>query len=147
MTSPSNSLQAINPLLTDRTTIETDWECGMKRWWYKEEGGTGIIPVEEAAWFKQGRDYHSDFAELATAVDPLTTAIDLIQRFEQQIHGTQDGIAQESLCRRAGWVAANALYFEPATRTDYDTLYVEHELVLDRGALWIAVTPDRVLRR
>ena len=77
----------------------------------------------------------------------LMRGIELIQRFEQQIKGTEDGIAQEELCRRAGWVAANALYLEPATRTDYDTLMVEHELVLDRDVLWIATTPDRVLRR
>src|SRR3990167_7656298 len=102
----------INPLLTDRTTIETDWECGMKRWWYKEEGGTGIVPKEEAVWFRQGRDYHNDFADLAESADPLHSAVELIASLEEKIRGTTDQLAQEELTRRAGWIAANALYLE-----------------------------------
>lgn len=142
-TSPSET----DPLLTDRTTIETDWSCGMKRWWYKEEGGKGIVPVVEAVYFKQGRDYHSDFAEIALAGDPAQLAVELIAGLEGRIHGTDDQLLQEELTRRAGWIAANALYLEPETRRDYNTLLVEAELVLERDPLWIAVTPDRVLER
>lgn len=136
-----------DPLLTDRTTIETDWACGMKRWWYKEEGGIGIVPAEEAVWFKQGRDYHEDFAELAQAADPMEAALERIENLRSLMAATNDQLALETLCRRAGWVAANALWLEPATRKDYRTLHVEHELVLEREALWLAVTPDRVLER
>ena len=140
-------LPEASPLLTDRTTIETDWECGQKRWWYKEEGGTGIVPKEEAIWFRQGRDYHADFADIALAAEPELLAKEMIACFEGKIRETTDAICQEELCRRAGWIAANAIYLEPATRKDYRTLLVEHELVLDRSPLWVAVTPDRVLER
>ena len=136
-----------DPFVTDRTTIVTDWGCGMARWWYKEEGGSGIVPATEAVWFKQGRDYHSDFDLLARAKDPLLTATQLIAELESAMRETSDQLALEELCRRAGWVAANALYLEPETRRTYLTLGTEHELVLDRTPLWIAVTPDRVLER
>ena len=135
------------PLLTDRTTIETDWTCGMRRWWYKEEGGVGIVPVDTPAALRQGSEYHVDFADIAEADSPEKAAIQLIEGLESRIHSTTDGILQEELTRRAGWIAANALFLEPQTRQDYLTLGVEFELVLERGDLWIAATPDRVLER
>ena len=136
-----------NILLTDRTTIETDWTCGMKRWWYKEYGGKGIVPTVEAAYFLDGRQYHEDFALLSSAIDVLATAQDHINAIMASVLNTPDQLFQETQTRRAGWMAANALFFEPFTRLHYDTVDVEWELILDRTPLWIAVTPDRVLRR
>lgn len=137
-----------DPLLTDRTTIETDWACGMRRWWYKEESGTGIIPVEEAVYFTEGRDIHEDFQLLADeSADPEKRAVELIDAIKDRMDAAGgDQLKLESLCRRAGWVAANALYVEPVWRRDYVNVYLEHELVLGRGDLWILVTPDRVGR-
>ena len=121
----------------------------MKRWWYKHEGGGGIVPVEEAAWFQEGRDYHEDFAAIAEAPDSLilVRAKELIEAVEERIHANFNQPLQEALTRRAGWLAANALYIEPAYRAEYETVAIEHELVLERGQLWIAVTPDRLGRR
>ena len=114
MTSPSNPI-----LLTDRTTIETDWTCGMKRWWYKHEGGVGIVPTIEAAYFLDGRQYHEDFALIAEAEDPLVRAKELIEAIEGTVHESQDQMFQETQTRRAGWVAANALWIEPRGRAPY----------------------------
>lgn len=135
-------------LVTDRTTIETDWECGMKRWWYREHDGTGIVPAVEKAYFSEGREIHADLHALALAEDPLLGAVEFIEGItEKMVAAEGDQLLLEPLCRRAGWVAAVALYVEPSTRRDYETVFLEHELVLERSPLWIAVTPDRVLRQ
>ena len=135
------------PLLTDRTTIETDQTCGMKRWWYKHEGGTGIVPAVEAKYFLDGRQYHEDFALLAEADDPLKRAKELIEAIEEKLGTETDQIFLETQTRRAAWIAANGLFIEPELRLTHRTIHVEWELVLDRSPLWVAVTPDRVLER
>ena len=135
------------PLLTDRTTTETDWTCGMRRWWYKHEGDRGIVPAKEAHYFQVGRDIHQDFLGLARSGDPVEFARAATLQITADIGATDDQVLQERLCRQAGWLVAAALWIEPQTRELYDTIFLEHELVLDRSPLWFAVTPDRVLRR
>lgn len=131
-------------ILTDRTTIETDWECGRKRWWYKEFGGTGIVPTDEADYFKWGKEIHNDNEELAATgqVDPILAKIleeagDISQRPAYEL---------EPIWRRMGWIAAYAEYVEPKLQEEFEDVLVEGELVLDRSPLWINVIPDRVQR-
>lgn len=135
--------------LTDRTTIETDWSCGMKLWWYKYEGGKGLSPTKEAAYFLDGRDLHEDAHGLAEQggdyQDWARSRCDEILSTAKQ--GDHDQVRLEAASRRAGWLAANALYIEPGIRLEFENLSLETEIVLDRDPLWIATTPDRVLRR
>lgn len=129
----------MSPFLTDRTTIETDWECGMKRWWYKHEGGTGIVPTTEAVYFKQGRDIHEDLAAVASG-QTLQEVVEGIQVCEQ------DQLQREVDLRRLGWVVGFYLYVWPWITTHYEVVQVEEELILDRDPLYIAFTPDLILR-
>ena len=55
----------INPILTDRTSEEVDEVCGMKYWWYRLEGGKGIVPTDEADYLTDGKDLHLDLALFA----------------------------------------------------------------------------------
>lgn len=135
--------------LTDRTSIETDWSCGMKLWWYKYEGGMGISPSSEAKYFLDGRELHEDAHRLAEQQDDYqdwarARCEEILQGAKQ---GDPDQVRLESATRRAGWLAANALFVEPGIRAEFENLSLETEIVLDRDPLWIATTPDRVLRR
>lgn len=131
-------------LLTDRTTIETDWLCGAKRWWYKEEGGDGIVPVKEAIYYEVGRDIHSDMERLLNG-----ESINEIIRFEGiNLHAEiTDQLVLERIFRRMGWAVAFATYILPTLIEKYDVISLEKELILDRTPLWIACTPDVLLRR
>lgn len=135
-------------LYEDRTGITTDWLCGMRYWWARKEGGRGISPVSESLYLLDGRDIHEDCAAIAELEDLSPQNIgDLI---EQLISSNRPTLTSQELSerfyRRLGWLAADALYMEPALRTEYDNVAVEGELVLDRTPLWVAVTPDRLLK-
>lgn len=130
----------MKPLLTDRTTIETDWSCGMKRWWYKEHDGTGMVPVVEAVYYKQGREIHSDLSRLllGESLDSVLEGIGPVP--------TNDQTLWEPHVRRIGWVVAFALYVLPSLLARYEVVSSENELILERGRLWVANTSDLVLR-
>src|SRR4051812_28951780 len=113
----------------------------MKYWWYKLEGGMGIVPANEAAYFIQGRELHEDLAmyaqgrtvgEVVGAIPPPTQ---------------QDQITLELHTRRVGWATAFGLYIEPTLKAFGEEVQCEAEVVLDRSPLWIGVIPDRVQRR
>lgn len=125
--------------LTDRTTIETDWACGMKRWWYKEEGGQGIVPVNEPDYYAQGRQIHEDFERVVTgeSVEEILASLP-----QPEGDDPQKEIAQ----RRLGWVAGFGLYIWPFLSRHYTVEAVEREIVLARDPLWVACTPDLLLR-
>lgn len=127
--------------LTDRTSIETDWACGMRRWWRNEFGGTGIVPATAASALTEGADLHEWLARVAVTSDPR----EIVRALPPAPVGDQ--VALEVWCRLVGWVTAFALFVEPRLREDYDTVQVEGELVYQADPLWIACTPDRVLRR
>jgi hypothetical protein len=127
-------------LLTDRTSIETDWLCGMKYWWYKKEGGTGVVPSSEADYFIIGRQIHEDFGLIAEGVD-FRDVLSAIKPPD-----STDQIEWELYLRRAGWICAFGLYLWPKWKADYEMVKVEGELILDRSPLWVACTPDLVLR-
>lgn len=135
-------------ILTDRTTAETDDRCGMRRWWYKHEGGIGIVPVQEAIALRVGRDVHEDLATLATLEDISVPKIkDLIEELRHANDTPGLSLSErEVLYRRLGWLAAYAIFVEPRVRAEYETIGVEEEHILDRSPLWISYTPDRYLR-
>lgn len=127
-------------LLTDRTSIETDWTCGMKRWWYKEEGGTGIVPATEPAYFAQGRALHELLDKIALADDPRSVLECCLPP------AAEDNILKwEEWARLLGWLTAFVEWVEiPDRAAGWRTLKTEHELILDRDPLMIACTPDRI---
>jgi hypothetical protein len=112
----------------------------MKRWWYKEEGGTGMVPVKEAAYYKQGREIHSDLSRLLLG-ESLESVLEGLGSIP-----TQDQTLWEPHVRRIGWVVAFALYTLPSILTRYEVVSSENELILERGRLWVANTSDVVLR-
>ncbi len=130
-------------IYTDRTSITTDQACGMARWWYKEEGGNGIVPAKAPAYFARGQEFHEDFADIADGVGVES----IVQRALATLPAEFNQDTWEHTYLRAGMSAAMAVFIEPETQRDYDTIKVEGELILDRDPLWIACTPDRNLIR
>lgn len=130
------------PNLTDRTTIVTDQTCGMARWWYKEEGGTGIVPAIEPDYFVGGRYIHEDMADAAKGV----TIEELVGRALLPVQGSNDQLKLENAYWRAAMCAANVLYIEPEYKAAYTDASIEEEMILayPEGNLWVAFTPDRV---
>lgn len=144
---PSNKIL----YLEDRSGAETDDQCGMKYWLQRKAGPNkcGIVPVKEEFALMIGRQTHEDLLTIATMDDIRPEAlkeliVDLTKDLtEDDKHDTKK---MEILYRRLGWLCAFALYIEPAIRAKYETVHLEHELILNRDPLWVAVTPDRVLR-
>lgn len=132
--------------ITDRTTIETDWTCGMKRWWYKHALGTGIVPVSEASYYRVGRDIHTLLQGVAEASDLDNLVVQLELGWRERVDEAQTLTLKEEITRAYGWAMAWAIYIEPGIRQRYETISLEHELVLQRDPLWLVTTPDRVLR-
>ena len=135
--------------LTDRTACETDDKCGMRFWWNRIEGRRGIVPKKEAFALKIGREIHEDLATIAEMEDISAPEINKIIREITDPLTSDDKLHRETmeiLYRRLGWIAAFALFVEPKIRRDFETVQIEGEIILDRDPLWIAVTPDRVLR-
>lgn len=108
----------------------------------------GIAPIKEAAALNAGRLLHEDLAAIAEMEDLTPNAIgDVIDQLRQSSSPPfQSQADMEVLTRRLGWLAASALYLEPSLRKDYENIQVESEIILDRTPLWVAVTPDRLLR-
>lgn len=136
--------------ITDRSAVETDDTCGMKFWLNRKEAGIGIVPVKEVLPLAIGRETHEDLLAVANmqdispdaiqgAIDTILAPISEDDKIDQRM--------MELVYRRVGWLAAFALFMEPDIRAEFDTVQVEHELILDRTPLWVATTPDRILRR
>jgi hypothetical protein len=137
--------------LVDRSGAETDDKCGMAYWLNRKEGPArrGLVPKGESIHLEIGRQTHEDMAALAE-MDDLTPPA--LQRLCDDLMAgltadhRQDRKKMEMLYRRMGWLVAWALFREPMIRQRYENVGIERELVLDRTPLWIAVTPDRVVR-
>lgn len=134
----------------DRSGAETDDRCGMEYFWQRKFGGLGIVPKEKASYFKIGAEIHEDLATIAELEDispaNLTTLIGEITSPITEEDRLVGRSTLEILYRRLGWLAAYALFIEPRIREEYENVSVEEEIILDRTPLWIAITPDRVLR-
>ena len=134
-------MNQIIPILTDRTSEEVDELCGMKYYWYRLHGERGIVPAEEADYFIDGRELHSDLAMFAQGrtVAEIVAAIPPVKSLGQ--------IDLEHWTRRVGWAASFGLFIEPQLRRFGEEVGCEEEIVLDRSPLWVGVIPDRVQRR
>jgi hypothetical protein len=129
-------------MLTDRSAIETDWKCGMMYWWNRCEGGKGIVPLIEADALRIGTEIHNDLELFGKGM-----SLDEVILSLPDIKSATSQVEAEHLARRLGWVISYGMFIEPRTREEFENVSTEGELVLDRSPLWIAVTPDRVLRR
>lgn len=128
--------------LTDRTTIETDWDCPRKRYWYKEFNGTGIVPSLEASYFSTGRIIHQAFADIAAGGDWEAVCEELSELYE----GCKTQVEFETTTWLITMSAAFGKFIWPLWAAEYEVVNLESELVLDRSPLWVACTPDLVLR-
>lgn len=131
---------AYSPLLIDRSTIEIDWECQRKRWWYREFREKGIVPVREAKYFREGRDIHEGLAKILMDV-PLGEVL------EGYGPTPTDVLEREPFLRKVGWTVAFAKWVFPRILDEFLILKTEWEVVLERDPLWIVCTPDALLRR
>lgn len=127
-------------LITDRTSIETDWLCGMKYWWYKLEGGGGVVPNIEAIYFKEGREIHDYLARIVCG-EPWQDVLASIPPC-----GSVNQADLESWQRMRGWIVGFGMWIWPRLVDLYEPVLVEKELIIDRTPLWIACTPDLILR-
>jgi hypothetical protein len=140
-------------LLMDRSGAELDDDCGMAFFWNRVwKGGdakAGIVPAKEALYYQVGRETHEDLHAVAEMEDLSVPAIE--ERVRELTVGltAEDRLdidLMERLYRRIGWFAAQALFIEPRTRMEFETVFCEDEIILDREPLWVPITPDRVLR-
>jgi hypothetical protein len=142
-------------LLLHRSGGELDDDCGMAYFWnqvYANEAAgvqAGIVPKKEAIYLQVGRETHEDLAMIAEMEDISPEALrtrcaELTATLTDE--DRLDRAMMEVLYRRLGWLVAFALFVEPDLRRDFETVYLEDELILDRTPLWVPVTPDRVLR-
>lgn len=133
-------------LYIDRSAAETDDKCPQAYWWNRREGGRGIVPTAEQLPLLIGAQTHEDLKTIADMKDISPEAIEAVVADILKDADRDDQAKMELLYRRVGWLAAFALYIEPKLRDRYDTIQTEDEFILDRDPLWIAFTPDRVLR-
>ena len=136
-------------ILDDRSGASLDDKCGMAFYANRFEAGRGIVSKVENFHFRIGRESHEDLATIAGWTDLRPEAIEEhIKTILDQLTPDDKLIEDkmEELYRRLGWIAAFALYVEPKWRAEWDTIQVEHELILDRSPLWVPFTPDRVLQ-
>lgn len=131
-------------LLTDRTSIETDWACGKRRYWRSEFAGRGVVPVKEAEYYRQGRELHADYAALAVG-GSAEAIVRRVLREALAITPTPTTLDLEHAWWHASMVAAFGAYILPKWLETYRPLMVEKELVLDRHPLHIACTEDLAL--
>ena len=135
--------------LVDFQQTEVDDLCGMKRWLSSHESGMGIQAKDSVLPGLLEQATHSDF-QCINGLEDLSQPS--IQAVIDDVLGEltdkdkQDQTKMELLYRRLGWIAAYALYIEPAIRMDYEVIPIDTEIVLDREPLWIITHPDRLLR-
>lgn len=132
-------------MLTDRSACDLDDKCGMARWWNRHAEKRGLVPTQEADALLVGSQIHEDLEWAATcdlSMEGLANRVRTL--LELPVDARQD--ERERAYRRAGWLIAYCLYVEPGLRTTYENVSTEDELILNRDPLWIAITPDRILR-
>ena len=124
--------------VTDRTSIEADEKCGQKRWWFLHEEGRGIVPAKEPLALRDGIAIHEALASILT-----NSALSLP---EMPVDADQGDL--ESWARQVGWMVAFHEWVWPEWFAPfYDIVDIEKELVIERSDLWVAYTPDVVMRQ
>ena len=118
-------------LVTDRTAICTDWDCGMKYYWYRLFDGTGIVPLEEPSYYKDGRDFASTLEEARTEGFDLDEWMVRQEEEVRRLLPLGKIRAAESAVRLLGMICAYKLYTEPRILQQYEIIALEQELILD----------------
>lgn len=122
----------------DRSGIETDWECGMKYWWNRFEAGRGIVLRVEADYFKQGSDLHHSLSQIAEGQDYHDVRASIVKPDDQP--------SLEAWMRLQAWLTIFGRWIWPEWMKENEVVKVESEMILDRPPLWLAATPDLILR-
>ncbi len=130
---------------TDRTTIETDWECGQKRYWYKHAEGNGIVPSVQPEYFADGTILHAHLCDLVLGRKSAGDIIDTIPLSEG------DQLELEKNLRLAGWLRGFEQFVLPVILERYEIVNAERECILavsdGTDELHHAFTPDLEVRR
>lgn len=129
----------VNPkLITDRSAIETLWKCPRRLYWSRFHDGQGIAPNWEEEALTDGIDFHDDFA--------FVTESDVPRRTESPLPDAPQEM-WERWARRVGMEHAYRNFIFPSwILPHYDIVAVEKEMVLEREGIWLAFTPDLILR-
>lgn len=131
----------MTPLIVDRTSIEVDWECGMKYWWYKYAQGGGVVPAQTEEYFEVGRDIHTDTEGFPKGMH-WSEILATLPTFES-CEGDQFKL--EQLARRRGWIIAFGHIIWPYITEHFTVYAIEKDLIFDRSPLWVQVKPDLLL--
>jgi hypothetical protein len=128
--------------LTNRTAMETDWHCGMAYFWSQLYNNKGIVPANQAAFYKVGGDLHEDTELFAKGwgLDEVLATLPNPEEYEGDV------MLIEPCLRRWGWLIAFWTFIWPQLMEKYEIVAIEKELVLERGPLWMGVKPDLILR-
>lgn len=136
--------------LIEYDSAEMDDSCSMRYWYRDFECGKGIRRKDQVVPNSILSKTHDDLRVISQMEDLRPQVIqsmidDVLNGLS--IKDKEDFPKMELLYRRLGWMAAFALYIEPAIRVEYHNVKVDEELLLDRGGIWIITKPDRILKR
>lgn len=131
--------------------MEADKEVGCKRLYWNRmlERGTGLLAKGEILSEQMEAASREDMRMLRAAQDlTIPTLEKVIGEILQgaQNEPTHNYLAKELLWRRLGWVAAQALFFEPALRSHYDYVELPETIVINKDPMFIH-TPLGILLR
>lgn len=113
----------------------------MRFWWSQKEGGQGLAAAKRPVYFAEGSEIHGDLHKVG--LSELESDVVLGEILPPQPSET-DQLILEPWARRVGWVTAFYTYVEPIIRREWKPLLLEHEVVLERDPLWVALQPDRI---
>lgn len=133
--------------ITDRSAMETDWKCPRRLYWNRFYGEQGIVPGWEEEALTDGIDIHADFAEVAEGAPQP----DLPPPHEDtDENGVLLAVPIEKWERWARRVGVEQVYrsiiFPEWFEKHYEVIAIEKEMVLEYEDLWVAFTPDLILR-
>jgi hypothetical protein len=135
--------------VTDITQAAMDDSCGMRYWFHKFEGGSGILKRDTLVSLLLDTEIHRDLRMLSTLMDISPANIQSIIDETLSTLTPRDKLdtnKMELLYRRLGWFAAFAIFHEPGIRDTWETLPLPESMVLDRDPLWVIAYGDRLLR-
>ena len=125
-------------IITDRSAIETLWKCPRRYFWNRVYGEQGLTTNREEEALVDGIGFHEDFALVAESDIP-----------KYPTPPPPDAIQEEweRFARRVGTEHAYRNFiFREWILSHYEIVAVEKEMVLEREGIWVAFTPDLILR-
>lgn len=137
-------------IIEDRTGMETDWKCGMARYWLTEWRAAGeedapvggIVPVQEVWELELGAAFADAIAPILTGRLQPGEAVAMVTPTFRKVWG------QEKADLLAGLIWGAALYVIPRLKQTFEFLQVENEVfyTTNKEVLYM-VRPDVVMRR